>query len=737
MRELLARRSQLLTRYTERYPEIVLIDRQLAELRDNSRASALPCEAKPSRAGAGELPGPRRLGDVTPPSTATQGAQGAGGEGERRLPLGYGGTFDVRSVSSGGVARRAIFMHPPWEGDVHGKVIGAFTLDLPRVEGLRLELAFGLMDGASGISGVRFEIAIDGQGVFVSDLDGAAAWRNVSIDLSRYAGRRISLELAVDSRGSTSGDWAAIATPRVVSPAGLVSDLLKLAPKATASVILGGNKGKAHTLRYTLEQQASLLVNQLGYDIGAPKRFLVQMPDNQPLPSEFRLKRRGSDNVVFKGTLEPAGNVASWQGMWQRMTYARGDFSRFDTPGEYLIEVNAPHAVSSPPFQIKANLLYRALVPVVGLQFLGGRRSDLGGWKADQVKSEELVLFAIGPAIYGLAGTLEASSSLLDEAQKASALGEMRWGLKGLINAQRSDGRFVGTNPDGRDDLYAGIGIASFARCAQIARLRDEERADCLARAKRARAYYRGFRLTEFGRNSAEGIFHALMVFADVELHRATGEQQWLAAASEEASLAAEQWRRYWPHTVNPGIETWQGGVVPGALLSLALQYPGALPEAGEQLLRRWTEGIEKIASQERASPFAIVQWDSRHFFAPVHGGWHVGENGRYITTAWAVLLAGRWRHNDALTGVALEHLNWIMGANPGASSMIRGIGTKAWPSWHGLIQQDNGAIMNGLVSTGSGDDSPNIEDTDYPTTEPWAPYNGWLLIFLNEFASR
>lgn len=655
---------------------------------------------------------------------------------EARFPIGYGAWFAAEQIPCGEVAKKGIFMHPPWEGGASGKVLGSFDLNLPKADGLALVMSIGIKDEAPGApSGVRYEVRVNGKEIFRQELLTAGGWKEVKVDLAQYSGQHVAMELAVDSMGATQGDWAAIGEPRIVTKGGVLQDLTDLAPKANPQVVLDGLVGAAALLDRELQQEPQLLVNQAGYDSGASNFFLVQAPVALKLPGQFRVKTRGDKGVVLEGKLDASGGVKSWRGLWTGLTYAAGDISAIAKTGEYVIEIPMSGTnIVSVPFTVGKDQLFKTLVPFSGLAFLKGRREAGGGWKSDQVEMEKRVVFAIAPSLYGLARTMEVRPGFWKaEGKEAAAIEEIRWGLKGLCAAQKEDGRFVGSNADGRDDVYAGVGIAALACLSRAGYLTAEERKDCLQRAQKSWGYYKDNK--KFEKWGSSALDHALLVLGDVELYRVSKDRRHLEDATAKASAAAAEWEKTWPMSVGWATEIWQGGIVPGSLLALALEDGKSLPKDAESMLRRWLDRVRKLTRGNVVSPFGVVPWDETHVFNPNTGGWIVGENGRYITYTWALTLAARWAKDDSLYTLATRQLDWIGGVNPSGRSLIKGVGAKSWQNWFGCIGSDPGAIINGFRPKSAQDDSPFLNDTGYYTIEPWTPYNGWLMIALAERA--
>ncbi len=140
--------------------------------------------------------------------------------------VGFGGVtdgaFEVTAAPAGGEVRRCLFSHPPYDG-VTGYAWATFPLDLPADSPAHLEFAIGMKDGLDATDGVTFTIQVlDEEGVaeeVFSRHHAATAWETVSVDLSAYQGRRVTLKLLADAgpADNTTADHALWAEPRVVT----------------------------------------------------------------------------------------------------------------------------------------------------------------------------------------------------------------------------------------------------------------------------------------------------------------------------------------------------------------------------------------------------------------------------------------------------------------------------------------------------------------------------------------
>lgn len=486
-------------------------------------------------------------------------------------------------------------------------------------------------------------------------------------------------------------------------------------------------------------QTPMILVNQIGYDLRGAKTFLVQLPKGNSQPGDFTIKSKADGKAVLRGALKPLGGMKSWKGDWAKVGYWRGDFTALATAGKYVIEVDAAGPIVSPTVTIAEAAPLRELAPFSGVSYFKGVRSEMGGWKADQVPSEACVIFCIGPGTLGLAKAYEADPKFwLAQGKKDAFIEEIRWGIKGLAFAQDKDGRFVGTNPDGRNDTWSGLGIAALAHLAGATYLTPAERADCLKRARLGYEYYQANEAqieiwgswTDKQGLWLEPLAHAAMTLACTELYDVDKDPRYLQSATAHATKACKIWNREWPRTGSWGMEMWQGGITPGCLMDFAIRHPANVPPVVKNALKRWADYVVPLS----ANPFAMPGWDRNHFLNPNSSPyWRVAENGRYITNAWALRLAAKWTGKPLLATFAQSNLDWIAGVNPGGICMIRDAGERQQESWSCLAF--TGAIPNGMLARSTQDDSPELVGnqlpSNYSTDEPWSPYNGWILLAL------
>lgn len=123
-----------------------------------------------------------------------------------------------RPARAGGVAQDALFVHPA-APNKPGRV--AYTVELPKLasdELLLLVFQIALADGVqlrAQEDGVRFGVELEGQRVFARRCR-QTRWEPHGVDLSAWAGRRVTLTLVTDGLANTSYDWALWGSPQLL-----------------------------------------------------------------------------------------------------------------------------------------------------------------------------------------------------------------------------------------------------------------------------------------------------------------------------------------------------------------------------------------------------------------------------------------------------------------------------------------------------------------------------------------
>jgi Glycosyl hydrolase family 9/Cellulase N-terminal ig-like domain len=116
-----------------------------------------------------------------------------------------------------------------------------------------------------------------------------------------------------------------------------------------------------------------VLVDQVGYDLDAPKQALV-VGSAQDHPTQFLLIDSDTGKMVFKGDLKPSGEVHAWD---SRVLWT-ADFSSWRKAGHYVLQVSLNRTeVSSCAFEINQDVLERNTLSNVVFYFKGQRASGL------------------------------------------------------------------------------------------------------------------------------------------------------------------------------------------------------------------------------------------------------------------------------------------------------------------------------------------------------------------------
>jgi hypothetical protein len=152
-----------------------------------------------------------------------QGGQCLRKDRERGIGGDSGASVHWSETTCGGVAKKALAMHPPYQTGV-GYVFALFEpIDLPAAPKSAFRCQVGKGDGSDPGDGILYRVAVvepDGRLTFVAEKQWAQhAWTTLEADLSPWAGRRIRLKLIADvgPADNSAGDWARWADIRVES----------------------------------------------------------------------------------------------------------------------------------------------------------------------------------------------------------------------------------------------------------------------------------------------------------------------------------------------------------------------------------------------------------------------------------------------------------------------------------------------------------------------------------------
>jgi hypothetical protein len=159
--------------------------------------------------------------DLADPETKFRWTIATRGSGERPGDRSTGATFfSGRNIESGQITKRGLFSHPPYEGGVGYTAATFEPLQLP-ADPCELHLFIGLMDGGDPSDGVDFTALVlapdGGETVLFKENWAKREWREVTADLSAFAGKTIRLKLIADvgPNDNSRADWASWGEPTV------------------------------------------------------------------------------------------------------------------------------------------------------------------------------------------------------------------------------------------------------------------------------------------------------------------------------------------------------------------------------------------------------------------------------------------------------------------------------------------------------------------------------------------
>ncbi len=149
-------------------------------------------------------------------------AWGIARRGEKEIPDpgGTGALYYTGDLPVGGVSRKGIFMHPPYIGGVGYAWAELKPVALPGAP-CQFHAYIGLRDGGNPSDGVVFRVeVIDAQGKTHRVAQGVGVqgtWRELSADLSPFAGQTVRLRLISDvgPRDDSTADWASWGEPTI------------------------------------------------------------------------------------------------------------------------------------------------------------------------------------------------------------------------------------------------------------------------------------------------------------------------------------------------------------------------------------------------------------------------------------------------------------------------------------------------------------------------------------------
>jgi outer membrane protein assembly factor BamB len=565
-------------------------------------------------------------------------------------------------------------------------------------------------------------------------------------------------EDALTAQGEADADgWTLLAAPEVTPPPG--AHWVSLVCVSAAEPAWWDDARLTGT--FSALRQARALVNQVGYDLDAPKRFTVQA-DFDAQKGQFELLAQDG-SVVFHAALAHRGPIlGAYSNDWGS-DYWRGDFTAFNRPGRYRARVRLDDLTDvSWPFRVGRDLLFhRTGRPAYhlfyyqrcGMAIPGFHKAChlddatnlahtrlyhlVGGWHdAGDYNKNYNAPHVLGLALaYGMQKARFDREDLARYGRKEFAA-EIIWGANHVCDMVLPDGSVPGPitigvsymgPPDIETDNIPGTGderpvlmesgqdpTIHVAALAKVARYVDGADTRYVAAAER------GVRWC---------VQHHL---ASAELFGAALDLYVVTHKPEYARLA----KTLFPKV---GLEDAEA----------ARQYDLLFhTDHRAEITQRLVARAEELVSAAD-NPFGVFTFGPKerpNFFRtpdePVP--WHGGQNSDILQATAVVAQAYRYHPDPRYLAYVYDQFNWILGCNPFDLCMMEGAGSFHPPTYHSALTFAGvprgavpGSVVNGITWRAIGDDRPyfDLSGVDIPmaeTNEIWLPHNKNYLIALS-----
>lgn len=531
-----------------------------------------------------------------------------------------------------------------------------------------------------------------------------------------------------------------------------------------------------------LEEPAlcEVLVNQAGYEMEAPKRFVVQANFEATAALYRVLDEEGA--VIKEERLGNAGRIRGCFGNDWGYQYYTGDFSSVDKAGRHRIKVTLDTTEAiSPIFEIARDRLWTAAARAAGRFFFyqrcgmevpgyhgachlddscgpdGSGQYPLGGGWHD---AGDYNKYHNAPYVFGLACAYAEQREAFDALGKAPSgfaefFDEILWGGDHVRRMVMADGSAFGPitsgygywgPPELETDNLPGTGDerpgdpvsgadpgAHQAALARIAVLLDgsgamnTEHQVWVETAARSLAY-----------SLERGQHDLYQLSTAIDLYTCTGEPHY---AEITAKLAG-------------ALYPSDGVAEPSALhIETARRCDKILGTRYEAGLR--SAVIRKAARmlENSRNPFGVYTFgppENPNFLGTPSeaGGFHIGTNSHLLEAAGFVALACQMESRPEFLVFVYDQFNWVLGMNPYGISLMEGVGSVFLPSYHhrytfagvkrGAVP---GGVVNGITWRAVRDDRPflDISGRDIPayeSNEVWLPHNTAFLKALAHLKS-
>lgn len=506
---------------------------------------------------------------------------------------------------------------------------------------------------------------------------------------------------------------------------------------------------------FTESRAAHPLVNQVGYDLGAPKKFTVQ--SNWPAQQAAFLVLRDDGTEAFHGALTHEGRITGHFGHDWGNEYWRGDFTALDTPGQYRIRTMLDGVESdSWPFEIGPDVLWsktsrpayrffyyqRCGMEIPGYHKAchlddavspdGKTQHELwGGWH----DAGDYNKYHNAPYVYGLArayGLQIQAFAPQDEDHNglSDLLDEILWGGEHVRRMLAPDGSAYGGITSG----YGFWGPPEL-ETDNIPGTGDERPLSHQESGADPSQHHAALaRIAAFVKDpapwiepAARGLDWALQHGARspaqcgtaIDLYTVTKDPKYAALAKELLPAAA------------PAAE----------IVDIIRRYDAAFGEDHHDALRAALTARAAEMLRLAGNPFGVYTFgpaDHPNFFggAADNSGWHVGTSTYLLEAANLMALAYQYEPDPRYLDFVYDQFNWELGVNPFDISLMEGQGSAFLPSYHQRLTFAGvprgaipGSVVNGVTWRAPGDDRPYVDmsGVDIPAFEPnecWLPHN-------------
>jgi endoglucanase len=559
--------------------------------------------------------------------------------------------------------------------------------------------------------------------------------------------------LAPDTRGgepSGPGSWRMLALRSAPRPAAARWVSLVLRGPAVSMIWWSDAHVEGSSVR---PPALRVMVNQVGYDAGAPKRFTAQA-NFTAKDAQFEIL--GADGaVVYHGALEPRGRIVGAYNSDWGFNYWRGDFTGFNRPGRYRIRIRLDAQTDvSWPFGIDRNLLWKKTARPAyrffyyqrcGFEVPGFHKAChlddaaspdhkiqlhlVGGWH----DAGDYNKYHNAPYVLGLARAYEAAKGRFD-AQRLSKTGrpdlldEIVWGAQHCARMILPDGSVPGAitsgygywgPPELETDNKPGTGDertvdppSGVDPSVHVAALAKAARYATAARPELMPALLRGMAWAH-----AKNLRNPEILSAALDLYAITGAPKWAALA-----------KSLFPSCGFANLDTVR-------------EYDAAFKEDHSAEVRQRLVQAADDLLRSADNPFGVPTGGSpgapNFFGTPAsQGGWHVGTSSTLMNAAAVAAQAYAVNPDPRYLTFVYDQFNWELGNNPYDLSLMEGQGSRNPPTYHQRLMFAGvargavpGSVVNGITWRAAGDDRPyfdmrGLDIPDYESNEVWLPHN-------------